>query len=96
MHRSFLLLASIVYVTCPAKAQQVNATSPPRMIGNRTNGFSYQPSPGEVRPKEQIAGVRPSRASQALTNQTLKTLDRTLLHDEGLRMSNVPAFVPDH
>jgi hypothetical protein len=96
MCRSFLLLASIVCMTGAAKGQQVDAASPPRTIGNRTNGFSYQPSPGEVRPKEQIAGVRPSRASQALTDRTLKTLDRTLLHDEGMSASNVPAIMPDH
>jgi hypothetical protein len=96
MRRSILLLASILCAMSAAKAQPVDVTSPPRMIGNRTNGFSYQPSPGEVRPKEQIAGVRQSRAHQALTDQTLMTLDRTLLQDEGLSVSNVPAFRPDH
>jgi hypothetical protein len=96
MRQPFLILASIVCMTGAAMGQQTDAVSPPRRIGNRANGFSYQPSPSEVRPQEQIAGVRPSIASQALADQDLKALDRTLLHSEGLSTSSVPMFRNDH
>jgi hypothetical protein len=64
------------------------------MIGNRANGFSYQPTPGEVRPREMAAGVRPSDAKQADTDHTLETIDRNLLQDEGMSSKTVPAFTP--
>ena len=47
-----------------AAARTAGDGSIPRRIGYRANGFSYQPTPHEVIPKEKAAGVRPSMASQ--------------------------------
>jgi hypothetical protein len=75
-------------------AQTTNDVSIPRRIGNRANGFSYQPTPREVVSKEKAAGVRPSTASQQATNQELGDIDRRLLHEEGLSTSSVPRLAP--
>jgi hypothetical protein len=53
-------------------------TSVPREIGNRANGFSYQPTPSEVIPRERAAGVRPSAAQQAATDRELQRIARDL------------------
>ncbi len=66
----------------------------PRMIGNRANGFSYQPTPREVVSREKAAGVRPSTASQQATDQELENIDRRSLLEEGLSTSSVPRFTP--
>ncbi len=75
-------------------AQTTNDVSIPRRIGNRANGFSYQPTPREVVSKEKAAGVRPSTASQQATNQELGDIDRRLLLEEGLSTSSVPRLTP--
>jgi hypothetical protein len=77
-----------------AAAQTADGGSVPRSIGNRANGFSYQPTPGEVVQKEKAAGVRPSTASQQATDQELEKVDRDLLRKEGLSTSSVPKMTP--
>ena len=77
-----------------AAAQSVGDGSVPRSIGNRANGFDYQPTPGEVIHREKAAGVRPSMGSQQATDQELENLDRDLLAKEGLITSSVPNMAP--
>ncbi len=62
--------------------------------GNRANGFSYQPTPGQVDAKEKNLGVRPSATSQKATNETLEQIDRDLLLKEGLSTRSVPSIKP--
>jgi hypothetical protein len=66
----------------------------PYEIGNRANGFNYQPTPNEVVPREISAGVRPSKAQQASTDEALEHIDRSLLREEGLDPREAPAFTP--
>ncbi len=90
-------LFAVVWVACTtaaAMAQSGTDAPVPRVIGNRANGFSYQPTPGEVRPREAAAGVRPSKGRQAETDRALETMDRTLLRDEGKSLQSVPDFTP--
>jgi hypothetical protein len=54
-----------------------NALVPPE-IGNRADGFSYQPTPSEVIPRERAAGVQPSPAQQAATDRELQLIARSL------------------
>jgi hypothetical protein len=75
-----------------AAAQSMNRTSVPHEIGNRANGFSYQPSPREVIPRERSAGVRPTDTKQAAINHDLRDLDENALRLEGLGTQNVPWF----
>jgi hypothetical protein len=75
-------------------AQTTSDVSIPRRIGNRANGFSYQPTPHEVVSKEKAAGVRPSTASQQATNQELGDIDRRLLLEEGPSASSAPRLTP--
>jgi hypothetical protein len=77
-----------------AAAQTAGDGSVPRSIGNRANGFDYQPTQGEVVQREQAAGVRPSSASQQATDQELENIDRNLLREEGLSTSSVPKMTP--
>ncbi len=67
--------------------------SVPREIGNRAHGFSVQPTPDEVRPREAASGVRPSGSRLEATDRALQQLDKDLLHDEGLKATTVPSFV---
>ena len=71
------------------------AQGPPATIGNRANGFSYQPRPGEVVPRERAAGVQPPAAQQKQTNRDLERTDRKLLRDEGLGTKSVPRITND-
>jgi hypothetical protein len=64
----------------------------PQVIGNRANGFSYQPRPSEVYPREVAAGVRPSPAAQTATDHALAELATELLRSEGKDVSSVPDF----
>jgi hypothetical protein len=92
MRLTLLAVAWVVCMTGAATAQRVNGDSIPSEIGNHANGFDYQPTPREVYPRELSAGLRPSEARQAPTDQTLQDLDRRLLRSEGLSAKNVPAF----
>jgi hypothetical protein len=84
---TFCLMGTVI-------AQTTDEVSIPRRIGNRANGFSYQPTPREVVSKEKAAGVRPSTASQQATDQELVDIDRRLLLEEGLGTSSVPRLTP--
>jgi|ERR1700722_18150324 hypothetical protein len=64
--------------------------SPPREIGNRANGYDYQPTPSELAPREKAAGIVPPPAQQRAENQELDSLDKQLLQSEGLSTKSVP------
>jgi hypothetical protein len=91
-----IFILALVCVACMADSPIARAAqdgSVPREIGNRARGFSYQPTPGEVRPREAAAGLRPSGARQGAADRVLRQLDSRLLRDEGLAPDNVPTFV---
>ena len=90
MRMTLLVAVATFCLTGAAAAQTAGDGSIPRRIGNRANGFSYQPTLREVLSKEKAAGVRPSTASQQATNQELGDIDHRLLLEEGLSTSSVP------
>ena len=53
----------------------------PREIGNRANGFSYQPTPSEVGPREQQAGIKPSTSQERATDVDLERMYNSLMRD---------------
>lgn len=53
----------------------------PREIGNRANGLDYQPTPGEVGPREQQAGIKPSPAQRKATDADLERMYNKLMRD---------------
>lgn len=87
-----LAMICAVCITDPSVARSSRDASIPHEIGNRAHGFSYQPTPGEVRPREAAAGLRPSLSQEAGTNRQLQQIDRDLLRDEGLPPRTVPSF----
>src|ERR1700722_15055742 len=77
-----LALLGVVSVICMLGAgiiQSADAESIPCEIGNRANGFSYQPTPREVGPREASLGLLPSREQQASTDRVLEQLDWSLM-----------------
>jgi hypothetical protein len=64
--------------------------SPPKEIGNRENGYDYQPTPSEIGPREKAAGIVPSAAQNRAENKELDRLDKDLLQSEGLSTNSVP------
>jgi hypothetical protein len=90
-----VLFVAAVWALCMmgvAMAQTEAGTSVPREIGNRANGFDFQPTPSEVLPREESAGLRQSETEQSATDRDLATIDRSLLRKEGLSEQNVPKF----
>jgi hypothetical protein len=92
MRLAIFAVVSTICAMSPAIAQRVDEAAIPRVIGNRANGFNYQPTPREVRPLEIQAGARPPGSREVLTNQDLGELDRRLLQSEGLSTKSVPKF----
>jgi hypothetical protein len=91
---AFAVMCLVCIMGAPTLQAQ-DRTSVPREIGNRANGFSYQPTPGQVVTREVLAGVRPSKTKLEATDQILEGIDRSLLRDEGLSETSVPAFTPN-
>jgi hypothetical protein len=90
---SWILASCLVCLTVTAAAAQSTATQTiPRQIGNRANGFSYQPTPEQVVPSEKAAGILPSDARQRSTDTTLSQLDHRLLAQEHLNPDQAPDF----
>jgi hypothetical protein len=75
---------------CGGAWAQANGNSVPSQIGNRANGFSYQPTPSQVGPEERAAGVAPNAQQQKQTNDELFRLDAQSLKNEGLSTQSVP------
>jgi len=94
MRLPLLAMTWVVCVTGAAVAQPSNGNSIPCEIGNRANGFDYQPTPREIYPRERSAGVLPSKVSEVQTDRTLEELDRSLMLSEGLSTESVPVFAP--
>jgi hypothetical protein len=90
--RIVVLAICAVCIADPSIAGPIQDASVPQEIGNRAHGFSYQPTQGEVRPREAAAGLRLPSVRQEATDRTLQQLDRDLLRDEGLAPSTVPSF----
>ena len=93
---SWILALCLVCLTATgAAAQGTTVQSIPRQIGNRANGFSYQPTQKHVIPSEKAAGVLPSDAQRRATAATLSQLDHELLAQEHLDPDKVPDFSAD-
>ncbi len=71
------MLALVVLLSAPLPA----AFAQPAQIGNRANGFEYQPSEGAVSTKEREAGVAPTPAQETRTDRTLDAIDRQVLEN---------------
>ena len=90
---SWILVSCLVCLTATAATAQITTTQTiPRQIGNRANGFSYQPTPNHVIPSEKAAGILPSDAQQRSTDATLSQLDHKLLAQEHLNPNQAPDF----
>jgi hypothetical protein len=83
-------MIAVLSFTSAAMAQGTETGSPPREIGNRANGYDYQPTPSELAPREKAAGIVPPPAQQRAENQELDSLDKQLLQSEGLSTKSVP------
>jgi len=79
---------TLLLMTCGAALAQTNP--PPAANGNRANGFSYQPTPNAVLPREKAAGVAPSPAREQQNGQFLQEEDRKLLKQYGHDPNNTP------
>ncbi len=90
MRSCFWVAIAALCLSTPAVAQSTVNRSTPSEIGNRANGRDYQPTPGEVAPRERAAGVQPSANQEKATNQDLEKLDDSLLRQEGLSTKSVP------
>jgi hypothetical protein len=73
------MLAAVSLAT--ASVAQTQDNNIPREIGNRANGFSYQPTPSEVIPREKQAGIRPSAAQQKAADAEVDRLYNDLMRD---------------
>jgi hypothetical protein len=91
MHIHFVAVIAALCLTTTAMAQN----SPPSEIGNRANGFDYQPTPREIVPREKASGLLPPTAQQDATGRDLERMDRDLLRDEGLSTRSVPKLSTD-
>jgi hypothetical protein len=94
MRMWFIAVAAAFCVTGTAMGQVQGNGPPPSAIGNHANGFDYQPTPGEIVPREKAAGIRPPAAQQRATDQELEQLDKDLLREEGLSTKSVPKIMP--
>ena len=83
-------MIAVLSFTGSAMAQGTETGSPPREIGNRANGYDYQPTPSELAPREKAAGIVPPAAQQRAENQELDSIDKQLLQSEGLSTKSVP------
>src|SRR4051794_22084567 len=69
MRLHVVVLTGVLCLATAAAAQTSNKI--PSEIGNRANGFSYQPTPSQVVPREKEAGIRPSDAQEKAANADL-------------------------
>jgi hypothetical protein len=78
--RMFMIAAvALLFGAGPGLAQPA---APPAEIGNRANGFDYQPTQGAVVAREKAAGITPDQQQEQKENQTLEQLDRKLLGNQ--------------
>jgi hypothetical protein len=86
-----LIIAIIAFALAGSAVAQTGDNTPPARIGNRANGLSYQPTPGQVAPREQAAGIAPTAEQQKQTNNELFRMDAQSLKAEGLSTNSVPS-----
>jgi hypothetical protein len=91
MRMQLVALIAALFTGAPAMAQ----AQEPSEIGNRANGFSYQPTPDEVAPRERAAGIQPSTAHEQAVNRDLEHMDQDLMREEGLSTQSVPKLTSD-
>jgi hypothetical protein len=90
-------LIGVLVLTMPAYSQNPatpSSSNIPASIGNRANGFSYQPTQAQVRAREKTAGVALSNDKQRASDVELWKLDRRALRSEGQRTNSVPNSRP--
>jgi hypothetical protein len=90
MRLHFAAMVAAFFAVASAVAQSTGGGSVPAEIGNRANGRDYQPTPSEIIPREQAAGIRPPATQEKATDQLLERMDKNLLRDEGLSTKSVP------
>lgn len=73
-----LFIAGLCAVILPMTVAQAQ----PSRIGNRANGFDYQPSQGAVTEQENNAGIAPSPTQQRRTTDELEQLNQKLQTEE--------------
>jgi hypothetical protein len=95
MRMHVLAIIGVLGCAAGAMAQGADGGLPPKEIGNRANGYDYQPTPSEVAPREKAAGVLPSADQQRAEDQDLARLDQGLLQSEGLSTKSVPKLTND-
>jgi hypothetical protein len=79
MRLHVVVLTGVLCLATAAVAQTSNNV--PREIGNRANGFSYQPTPSQVVPREKEAGIRPSAAQQKAADADLDRMYNNLMRE---------------
>ena len=95
MNLKILLAISALSLAGSAIAQPRN-NSVPLEIGNRANGFDYQPTPAEVGPRERAAGLAVTPERQKQIDDELFSMDAQLLKSEGLSTSSAPGHESKH
>jgi hypothetical protein len=90
MRMQVVAMIAVFSLAGTAAAQDATNGSPPKEIGNRANGYDYQPTPNEIRPREKAAGILPSTAQQQAEDRELARIDKHLLESEGLSTSSAP------
>jgi hypothetical protein len=96
--RSYIFTVIVVFsFASGALAQGAGGNgSPPKEIGNRANGYDYQPTPSELAPREKAAGIVPSATQNRTENQELDRIDKNLLQSEGMSTKSVPKLGDGH
>lgn len=93
-----MLLSAVIAafsVTTAVMAQNAGGRSAPAIDGNRANGLNYQPTPQQVAPREQAAGVQPPAAQQQSANRDLERMDKDLMRKERVSTQTVPKMTTD-
>jgi len=90
MRGPIVIVVAVIGFAAPALAQTAPTPSAPAEIGNRANGKDYQPTPNEVVPREQSAGVLPNVAHQQAENKAVEQIDRDALKKVGQSTQSVP------
>lgn len=84
MHRSVGGLAAFVVAALAASpGLGVAQTQVPAREGNIWGGLNHEPTPSQVLPQEEAAGVGQRPAQQKKQNDDVETLFRSLMRAEG-------------
>ncbi len=83
-------ISALVLAMLLATASAATSADAQPQTGNRANGRDYQPSQGEVLPREKAAGVAPDSQQQQESDRALEQVDKNLLKSEGKSTASVP------